>query len=157
MLPGPSLSAGVCSNSHPAAVMLWNLLIFCHPLLQPSVFPRIRVFSSELALHIRCPNYWSFSFSNSASNEYSGFNSFRIDWFDLLAVQGTLKSLDYWKDYYLLKKIRCSKWRNSVLFFVWDDAGVWVHWNQSFRMHLCYPGPVPGVFTSWAPFPQGLL
>ena len=65
-----------------------------HPLLLlPSIFPRIRVFSNESALHIRCPKYWSFSFSISPSNEYSGLISFRIDWLDLLAVQGTLKSL----------------------------------------------------------------
>ena len=73
-------------------VMPSNHLIFCCPLL-PSVFPSIRVFSSELALYIRRPNYWSFSFSISLSNEYSGLISFRIDWLDLLAVQGTLKSL----------------------------------------------------------------
>ena len=63
------------------------------PSLLPSFFPSIRVFSNELVLHIRRPNYWSFSFSISPSNEYSGLISFRIDWFDLLAVQGTLKSL----------------------------------------------------------------
>ena len=69
-------------------------LILCSPLLLlPSIFPSIRVFSSELALHIRCPKKWSFSFSISPSNEYSGLISFRIDWFDLLAVQGILKSL----------------------------------------------------------------
>ena len=71
-----------------------NCLILCHPLLLlPSVFPSIRVFSSESALHIRWPKYWSFSFSISPSNEYSGFISFGINWFDLLSVQGTLKSL----------------------------------------------------------------
>ena len=75
-------------------VMPSNHLILCHPLpLLPSIFPSIRVFSNESVLHIRWPNYWSFSFSNSPSNEYSGLISFRIDWFDLLAVQGTLKSL----------------------------------------------------------------
>ena len=69
-------------------------LIFCHLfLLLPSVFPSIRVFSNESALHIRWPKYWSFSFSISPSNEYSGLISFRVDWFGLLAVQGTLKSL----------------------------------------------------------------
>ena len=74
------------------SVMLSNYLILWHPLLLlPSVFPSIRVFSSELALYIRWPNYWSFSIS--PSNEYSGFVSFKIDWFDLLAVQGPLKSL----------------------------------------------------------------
>ena len=75
-------------------VMPSNHLILCHPLLLlPSIFPSIRVFSNELALHIMWPNYWSFSFSISPSNEYSGLISFRIDWFDLLAVQGTFKSL----------------------------------------------------------------
>ena len=71
-----------------------NHLILCHPLLLlPSIFPSIRVFSKELALCIRWPKYWSFSFSISPSSDYLGLISFRIDWFDLLAVQGTLKSL----------------------------------------------------------------
>ena len=73
-----------------------NHLILCHPLLLlPSIFPSIRVFSDESVLHIRCPKYWSFSFSISPSNEYSGliFLHFRMDWLDLFAVQGTLKSL----------------------------------------------------------------
>ena len=74
-------------------VMPSNHLILCHPLLLlPLFFPTIRVFSSESVLHIRWPKYWSFSFSISP-NEYSGLISFRINWFDLLAVQGTLKSL----------------------------------------------------------------
>ena len=69
-------------------------LILCHPLLLlPSIVPRIRVFSNELALGIQWPTYWSFSFNISPSNEYSGLSSFRIDWLDFLAVQGTLKSL----------------------------------------------------------------
>ena len=71
-----------------------NHLILCHPLhLPPSIFPSIKGFSNELALHIRWPKYWSFSFNISPSNEYLGLISFRIDWLDLLAVQGTLKSL----------------------------------------------------------------
>ena len=71
-----------------------NHLILCRPLLLlPSVFPSIRVFSSESVLHIQWPKYWSFSFNISPSNEYSGLISFRMDWLDLLAVQGTLKSL----------------------------------------------------------------
>ena len=75
-------------------VMPSNHLILCHPLfLLPSIFPSIRVFSSESVLHIRWPKYWSFSFSISPSNEYSWLISFRIGWFDLLTVQGTLKSL----------------------------------------------------------------
>ena len=76
------------------SVMPSNHLILCCPLLLlPSIFPSIRVFSNELALHIRWPKYWSFSFSISPSNKYSGLISFKIDWLDLLAVQGTLKSL----------------------------------------------------------------
>ena len=74
-------------------VMPSNHLILCAPLLLPSVFPSIRVFSNESDLHIRWPKYCSFSFSISPSSQYSGLISFRIDWFDLLAVQGTLKSL----------------------------------------------------------------
>ena len=70
-----------------------NHLILCHSLLLPSIFPSIRVFSNESALHIRWPKYWSFSFSTSPSNEYSGLISFRMDWLDFPAVQGTLKSL----------------------------------------------------------------
>ena len=70
-----------------------NHLILCHPLLLPSIFPSFRVFSNVSGLHIRWPEYWSFSFSISPSNEYSGLMSFRMDWLDLLAVQGTLKSL----------------------------------------------------------------
>ena len=76
------------------SVMPSNLLILCRPLLlPPSVFPSIRVFSNESALHIRWPKHWSFSLSLSLSNEYSGLISFRMDWLDLPAVQGTLKSL----------------------------------------------------------------
>ena len=80
----------ICTGS----LMFTNYLILCHPLvLLPSIFPSIRVFSNELALFIRWKKYWSFSFRISPSNEYSGLISFRIDWLDLRAVQGTLKSL----------------------------------------------------------------
>ena len=94
-LPCPSLSPRVCSNSH--ALSWW-----CHPTISssvvpfsfyPSIFPSIRVFSSESVLCIRWPKYWSFSFSICPSREYSGLISFRIDWCDLLADQGPLKSL----------------------------------------------------------------
>ena len=75
-------------------VMPFNHLILCRPLLSsPSIFPSIGVFSNESALHIRWPKYWSFSFSISPSNEHLGLISFKMDWLDLLAVQGTLKSL----------------------------------------------------------------
>jgi len=94
-IPCPSLSPRLCSNSSP-------LSPWCHPtilssiaslLLLSSIFPSITVFSNELAFHIRWPKYGSFSFSISPSNEYSGLIFFKIDWFNLLAVQGTLKSL----------------------------------------------------------------
>ena len=75
------------------SVMPSNHLIFCHLLILPSTFPSIRIFSNESVFRIRWPKYWSFSFSISPSNEYSGLISFRINWLDLLAVQGTLKSL----------------------------------------------------------------
>ena len=74
-------------------VMPFNYLILCCPLLLPSIFPSIRVFSKESTLHIRWPKYWSFSFNISPSNGHPGLISFRMDWLDLLAVQGTLKSL----------------------------------------------------------------
>ena len=95
-LPCLSPTPGACSYSCPSS-WWWHLPpkhLICHPLLLlPSVFPSIRVFSNESVLHIRWPQYWSFSFIISPSNEYSGLISFRIDWVDLLAIQGTLKSL----------------------------------------------------------------
>ena len=92
------------------SVTLFNHLILCLPLLLPSIFPNIRVFCNESALHIRWPKYWSFSFSISPSNEYSGLISFWIDWFDLLAVRGTLKSLFQHHD------LKASILRYSVFF-----------------------------------------
>ena len=92
--PCPSPTPRVHSNSCPSTVMPSSHLIFCCPLLfLPLIPPSIRVFSNESALRIRWPKYWSFSFSISPSNEHPGLISFRMDWFDLLAVQGTLKSL----------------------------------------------------------------
>ena len=89
----PSVSPRVCSNSCPLSWWCHPVISSCLPLLLPSVFPSIRVSSNELSLHIRWPKYWSFSFSISPSNEYSGLISFRIDWFNFLIIQGTLKSL----------------------------------------------------------------
>ena len=95
------------------SVMPSNCLILCCPILfLPSVFPSIRVFSNKSALHIRWPKYWSFNFSISPSNKYSGLISFRIDWFDLFEVQGTLKSL---LQHYNLK---ISILRHSAFFMV---------------------------------------
>ena len=96
-----------------------NHLIFCHSLLLlPSIFPSMRVFSNESALYIKWPEYWSFSFTISPSNEYAGLISFRTDWFDLLTVQGTLKSILqtyagsdedlYLWDLSLEKRIKCT-------------------------------------------------
>ena len=89
------------------SVILSNHLNFCHPLhLPPSIFPSIRVFSNELAFHMRWPKYWSFSFSSS--NEYSGLISFRMDWLDLLAVQETLKSILQHHSSKALTILKCS-------------------------------------------------
>ena len=89
-MPGSSVLHCLLEFMSTESVMLSNHLILCQPLLLlPLIFPSIRVFSNELALHIKCPKYWSFSFSISPSNDYLGLISFRIDWFDLLAVQGT--------------------------------------------------------------------
>ena len=90
LLPSP----GACSNSCPLSWWSHSTITLCCPfLLLSSIFPSIRVFSTKLALRITWPKYWTFSFSISPSNEYSGLISFKIDWLDLLAVQGTLKSL----------------------------------------------------------------
>ena len=90
--PCPSPSPGGFKFMSIELVMLSNQHILCHPLLLlPSIFPNIRIFSSELTVYIRWPKCWRFSFSINPSNEYSGLISLRIDWFDLLAVQGTLK------------------------------------------------------------------
>ena len=88
--PCPSPTPGVHPNSWPLSQwMPSNHLILCRPLLLPSIFPSISIFSNESALHIRRPKYWRFSFNISPSNEHPGLISFRMDWLDLLAVQGT--------------------------------------------------------------------
>ena len=99
-------------------VMPSNHLILCYPLfLLPSIFPNIRVFSSELVLRIRWPKYWSFSFSISPSNEYLGLISCRIDWFDLFAVQVTLKSLlQHHNSKTSILRYQLSLWSNAHIF-----------------------------------------
>ena len=100
------------AQTHVELMMPSNCPILCHPLLlQPSIFPRIRVFSNVLALGIRWPKYWNFSFSISPSNEYSGSISFRMDWFDLLTLQGTPKRL-------LQHNLKASVLRCSTFFMV---------------------------------------
>ena len=103
--PCPSTTPRVYSNSCPLS-QWFNHLILCRPLLLlPSIFPSIRIFSNESVLHIRWPKFWSFSFNINPSNEYSGLISFRMDWLDLLAVQGTLKSLlHHHSSWHLLSK-----------------------------------------------------
>ena len=109
------------------SVMPSNHLILCRPLLLlPSIFPSLRVFSDESALHIRWPKYWSFSFSINTSNEHSGLISFRMNWLDLLAVQGTLKSL-----------LQHHSWKASVL---WCSA--------FFIVQLSYPYMTTGKTTA---------
>ena len=113
------------------SVMPSNYLILCRPLLLlPSIFPSIRVFSNESVLYIRWLKYWSFSFSISPSNEYSGLISFRMDWLDLLAVQGTLKSL-----------LQCHISKASIL---WHSA--------FFTVQLSHPNMTTGktiALTKW--------
>ena len=108
-----------------------NHLILCHPLLlMPSILPSIRVSSTESVLHIRWPKYWSFSFRISPSNEYSGLISFRMDWLDLLAVQGTLKSL-----------LQCHSSKASIL-----------QHSAFFIVQLSYPYMITGktiALTRW--------
>ena len=107
-------------------VMPSNHLILCHPLLLlPSIFPSIRVFSNESVLHIRWPKYWSFSFSISPSNEYPGLISFRRDWLDLLAVQGTLRSL------LQHHSSKASILRHSAFFIVQLSHPYWREWQTS--------------------------
>ena len=108
------------------SVMPSNHLILCHPfLLPPSIFSSIKVFSNELVLHIRWPKNWSFSFSISSSNEYSGLISFRIDWWDLLSVQGTLKSL---LQHHSSKALPVQVW--SIILHDTGCLGP-VHWDDS--------------------------
>ena len=121
------------------SVMPSNHLILCHPLLLlPSVFPSIRVFSKESVLCIRWPKYWSFSFSISPSNKYSGLISFRMDWLDLLAIQGTLRSL---LQHHSFKSIN-----SSVLSFLYSPTLTAIHdyWkNHSFDyLDFCWQSNV---------------
>ena len=128
------------------SVMPSNHLILCRPLLLlPSIFPSIRVFSNESVLHIRSPKYWSFSFSNSPSNEYSGLISFRTDRFGLLVVQGTLKSL---LQHHSSKAsiLQCS----AVLYYIYSLYTVWM-WKCWSLSH------VQLFVTPWTVADQALL
>ena len=125
--PCPSPTARVYSNSRPLSQWCYPTILSCCPLLlPPSIFPSIRVFSNESVLCIRRPKYWTFSFNISPSSEYSGLISFRIDWLDLLVVQGTLKSL---LQHHSSKSsiLRCSA------FFIVQLSNIWPLENHSFH------------------------
>ena len=121
-------------------VMPSNHLILCHPLLLPSIFPSIRVFSYESFLPIRCPEYWIFSFNISPSIEYSGLISFRIDWLDLLAVQGTLK-FSPTPQFKNISSLAFSFLYSSTLTFVHD---YWKKRNFD-HMDLCWQSNVQPI------------
>ena len=122
-----------------------NHLILCHPLLLlPSVFPSIRIFSNESVLRIRWPKYWSFSFSISPSNEYSGLISFRTDWLDLPAVQGNLKSLlqhhSSWLSWFHLQCRRPG-------FDPWVGKILWK--RERLPTPVFWPGEFHGLYRPW--------
>ena len=127
-------------------VMPSHHLILCHPLLPPSIIPSIRVFSNESVLHIRWPKYWSFSFSISPSNEYSGLISFRMDWLDFLVVEGSLKSLLQ----YHSSKASVLQCFSSVQFScsVMSDS-LWPHESQHSRPPCL--SPTAGVYPNSCP------
>ena len=122
------------------SVMSSNHLVLCRPLLlPPSIFPSIRVFSKESALCIRWPNYWGFSFNISPSSEYSGLISFRMDWFDLLAVRGTLKSL--LQHHSLKASILCAQpfllWRSHIRTWLLEKPQLWLYRSLSAKWCVC--------------------
>ena len=119
------------------SVMPSNHFILCRPLLLlPSIFPSIRIFSNESALHIKWPKYWSFSFSISPSNEYSGLISFRMGWLDLLAVQGTLKNfLQHYSS--KVSILQCSAFSMVQLSHPYMTTG-----NSKLLQHTCLENPM---------------
>ena len=136
--------------------MLSNHLILCHPFLLPSIFPSIRVFSNESALHIRWPKDWSFSFSISPSGEYSELISFRIDCFDCLVVQGTLKSLLQHHNskasilehsaFFMVQFSHLYMTTGKTIQFSWVSDSLWPHGLQHVRPPC--PSPTPGVYSN---------
>ena len=168
--PCPSLSSqSLHKLMSVESVMPSNHLILCRPLLlSPSIFPSIRVFSNESVLHIRWPKYWSFSFS--PSNEYSGLTSFRIDWLDLLAVQGTLKSL---LQHHNLKAsiLRCSAFFTVQLSHPYMTTGrtiAFVRWifvgkvmsplfNMLYRLVIAFLPRSKRLLISWLQSPSAVI
>ena len=136
------------------AVMPSNHLILCHPLLiLPSIFPSIRVFSNKSVFHIRWPKYWSFSFSVSPSNGYSGLISFRMDWLDLLVVQGTLKIMYLLKFYpvWLCWKLKLNLLYPLCLTF-WDWGCTWESATFSSNSHAPLISLLPPLVLTWTKF-----
>ena len=149
-----------------------NHLILCHSfLILPTIFPSIRVFTNESApLSIRCPNYWSFSFSMSASNEYSGLISFMIDWFDLLFVKGfsrVFSSTTVWKHQFFSTQL--SLWSNSHPYMTTGKTTVGLHRSFCFSrwtsvgssalgkwVKLSLNSPVSETFLTWVPWRPSL-
>ena len=153
------------------SVMPSNHFILCHPLfLPPSIFPSIRVFSSESALLIRWPKYWSFSFSISPFNDYSGLISFRMDWLDLLEVQGTLKSLlqhhsskasIVWCSAFFIvqlshpymtigKTIALTRW-------IFVDKVMYLLFNMLSRLVITFLPRIKHLLTSWLQSPSAVI
>ena len=152
------------------SVMPSNHLILCCPLLLlPSVFPRIRIFSSEPALHIRWPKYRSFSVSTSPFSEYSGLISFRIDWFDLLAVQGTLKSLlqhhsskapIVWSSASLLSSSHIHKWIGKTIALtiqIFTGKGMSLLFNMLSRFVIVFLPGSKHLLISWLQSPSAVI
>ena len=153
------------------SVMPSNHLIFCHPLLLlPSIFPSIRVFSNESVLRIRWPVYWSFSFSISSSNEYSGLISFRMDWLDLLAVQGTLKSLlqhhsskasIFWHSAFFIVQLSCPYMTTgkTIALTRWNFAGkvMSLLFNMPSRLVITFLPRSKHLLMSWLQSPSAVI
>ena len=151
--------------------MLPNYLILCCPLLLlPSIFPSIRVISNELALHIMWPKDWSFSFSISPSREYSGFISFRINWFDLSVVQGTLKSLlqppnlkasILWCSAFFMVQLSHPYMTNGIItaLIIWTFVGkvMSLPFNTLSRFVIAFLPRSKRLLTSWLQSPSALI
>ena len=137
----PSLSPSLLKfMSIPLLILSDHLILWCSLLLLPSTFPSIRVFSNESALHMMWPEYWNFNFSISSSNKYSGLISFRVDWFDLFTVQGTLKSL---LQHHCLKAL--ILWHSAFFMvqlshFTWllEKSYIWLYEPLSAKWCFCF-------------------
>ena len=153
------------------SVMPSSHLILCHPLLLPSsIFPSIRVFSNESVLHMRWPKYWSFSFNVSPSNEYSGLISFRVDWLDLFAVQGSLKSLLQhhsskasfllWSAFFIVQLSHPYVTTGKIIALTrWTFVGkaMSLLFNMLFRLVLGFPPRSKHLLISWLQSPSAVI